>query len=179
MKNISVAKYNKAKNKLQYNMLLEAIKPEDTFLNGFSLDKLSYNEVRAIQKLFTTVKTMEDMMRIFTTAYQCKDYLFWNMKIVNYFQTKAFLIEKFVSLNALEIKLLESFNKDTALRKASTGEKLNEFANIMPLDALSKVYGGYPLDYGLKPYTEVIYLLRMNNKINECDRDFNRLKYGK
>ena len=178
MKNITVVKYNNLKNKMQYNMLLQHVKPRDSFLNGFDLDKLSYNEVRTIQRLFSTVKTMEDMMRIFTTAYKCKDYLFWNMKIVNYFQTKAFLIEKFVSLKELEIKLLHVVNEDTALRQAAAGEKLKPYASTMAVDSYAKIYNLDPEECGKKSYSHIIYYLSKNNVLSQIDKEFNRLKYG-
>jgi hypothetical protein len=178
MKNITVSKYNRIKNKLKYNIILEHIKPKDSFLNGFNLDKLSYNEVRTIQKLFTSVKTMEDMMKIFTTAYQCKDYLFWNMKIVNYFETKAFLIEKFVSLNVLENKLLGVKNEDSELRNSVAGGRLVPYAAISVIDAYAKLYKLDPEDCGKKSYNQIIFYLSYNIVTSDIDRQVNKLKYG-
>jgi hypothetical protein len=178
MKNITVAKYIKLKNKLPYNMLLGAVKAKDAFKFPFDQNKLSYNDVRRIESLLSKSRTIEEIKEIFTTAYQCDEIFFWQLPIVNYFQTKRFLYESFASLKQLEIKLLQSYDEDSELWKAAVGDSLNNYSSISLIDAYSKIYGGRPFENGKQRYNDILFYMAYNKSLNRANKEFNKLKYG-
>ena len=174
MINITVKEYLTDEKHLHYSSLLTSLNAKDCL--HFNLNKLTYNEVITCNRILSKVTTIDDVKRLFKTAYNIKDDKFYSISIVNFFQSKAFLIEKFVSLREQEHKLLASNDVDTMYFDAAGGQRLNSYSDVLPLDKLAKIYGGYPLDYGEKKYVEVLYLLKMNQVISQVDKRFGELK---
>jgi hypothetical protein len=177
MRNISIKEYLQDESYGQYSVLLDSLNPKDHL--HFNLDKLSYNDVIQCNRVLTKGTTLKDVKTLFKTAYNIKDDKFYSIPIINFYQSKKFLIEKFVSLRENEAKLLSSSDADSMYFDAAGGQRLNDFSDVLPLDKLAKIYGGFPLDYGNKKYVEIIYLLRMNQVIYQVDKKFNELKYKK
>ena len=177
MRNISIKEYVGNEDYLQYSTLLDSLNAKD-YLH-FNLNRLTYNDVITCNRVLTNGKGLNDVKTLFKTAYKITDDKFYSLPIVNFFQSKKFLIEKFVSLRDNENKLLSSGGADSIYFDAAGGKRLNQYSDVLPLDKLSKIYGGYPMDYGLKKYVEVIYLLKMNQVIYQVDKKVNELKYKK
>jgi|AntRauTorckE6833_2_1112554.scaffolds.fasta_scaffold57609_2 hypothetical protein len=177
MRNISIRDYLQSKEYAKYGTLLSSLNPKDHL--NFDLNKLSYNDVIQCNRVLVKAKGIEDVKKLFVTAYKLQDYEFYSIPIVNFFQSKKFLIDKFVYLRENESKLLSSSDEDAMYFDAAGGKRLNEFSDVLPLDKMAKIYGGYPVDYGNKKYVEIVFLLRMNKVSNQVDKRFNELKYNK
>lgn len=176
MKNITVKRFILLKTQ-EYNFL-NHIKGKDNFpKQTFSLDELTYNEVRKVERLLDTMKSFDDLKEVFKTCYKCTDKSFLNLPIKNFFQIKNFIIEKFVNLAKQEVKLLASIDEDSELWKSIESGRLKPYGTVLPLDRLAKIYGGYPLYYGDKKYVEIIFLLKMNSTLNKVEKEFNQFKY--
>ena len=104
---------------------------------------------------------------------------YFSLPIQKYFQLKKFIDNFFISLYQREIDLLNSINEDAELWSIAGGDELNEYADVLAISQLSKIYGGYPFDLGNRNYIEIIYLLRMNNKQSQVENEFNKLKSKK
>jgi hypothetical protein len=177
MKNISIKEYLKTESYTQYSYVLNSLKPKDHL--HFNLNRLTYNDVIKCNRILSKANTVNDVKDLFKLAYNITDDKFFNVPIVNFYQTKKFLIEKFISLRENENKLLSSNDSDSMYFDAAGGKRLNDFSDVLPLDKLARIYGGYPMDYGVKKYVEILYLLRMNKVISEVEKRFNDLKYKK
>ena len=177
MRNISIKKYLRTESYNKYGILLSSLNAKDYL--KFDLNKLSYNDVIKCNRLLTKNSGIDDVKELFKTAYKITDGDFYSIPIINFFQTKKFLIEKFVSLRENESKLLSSSDEDSLYFDAAGGKRLNDFSDILPLDKLAKIYGGYPTEYGDKKYVEIIFLLKMNQVIYQVDKRVNELKYSK
>jgi len=177
MRNIPISEYLQNKDYVQYSFILDSLNSKD-WLN-FNLNKLTYNDVIKCNRLLSNPKGINDVRDLFKIAYRITNDKFFSMPIINFFQTKKFLIEKFVSLRENESKLLASSGEDSMYFDAAGGKRLNDFGDVLPLDKLAKIYGGYPMDYGDKKYVEIIYLLKMNQVIYQVDKKVNELKYKK
>ena len=177
MRNISISEYLKRKDYLKYSFILDSLNSKDHL--HFDLNKLSYNDVIKCNRIIAKPKDINDVKNLFKIAYRIKDDRFFELPIINFFQSKKYLIEKFVYLRENEAKLLSSSEIDAMYFESAGGKRLNDFSDVLPLDRLAKIYGGSPLDYGDKKYVEVLYLLRMNKVLHEVDKRFSELKYNK
>ena len=146
---------------------------------GLDVNSLTYNDVIKCNRILSNVKSIDDVKTLFTTAYKITDKDFFSIPVVNFFQTKKFLIEKFISMRLDESKLLSSSDEDSMYFDASGGKALNDFSDVLPLDKLAKIYNVYPMKLGRKKYVEIIYLLKMNQVLGRVDKKFNELKYQK
>jgi hypothetical protein len=171
---MTIKQFLKSKREQSKIALLQSLKVKDCL--GFDINKLTYNEVRACNRELRKSKTIEDTYDVFDTLFKITKEQFFELDIVNYFQTKKFIEEKFISLAENESKLLNSFSNDDIKWQAAGGDKLKEFGDVLPLDRLAKLYGGYPFDYGERKYIEIIYLLRMNMVYNQVEKEYNKMK---
>ena len=176
MRNISLGSYLKREDYIQYTFILDSLKAKDCL--NFDLNKLTYNDVIKCFRILSTASDIKDVCELFGIVYGLTEKQFFKLPIIKYFQTKKFIEEKFVNLREHESKLLKTSDADSAYFEAAGGKRLNNFSDVLPLDKLAKIYGGYPMDYGDKKYVEVIYLLKMNQEINMVDKKFNEIKYG-
>lgn len=177
MRNISISEYLHNKDYVQYSFILDSLNPKDHL--HFDLNKLTYNDVIKCNRLLSNPKGINDVRDLFKIAYKITNDKFFSMPIINFFQTKKFLIEKFVYLRDNEAKLLSSSDADSLYFDAAGGKRLNDYGDVLPLDKLAKIYGGYPMDYGDKKYVEIIYLLKMNQVIYQVDKKIHELKRTK
>lgn len=173
MKQISVAQFLKLpiSKQIEYTTILQHVKGKP--IHSVKIAELSYNEVKIVFKELT--KENPNIESIFTTTLKISKEEFLKLSIQNYFQIKKYIETFFVSLKQNEITLLQSVNADGAMWEMAGGNELNEFADVLPLSQLAKIYGGYPFEYGNKNYIEIIYLLRMNNKQGQVEQEYQKL----
>ena len=169
MINITLEKFNKLTDakKIPYITLLESIKAKEVL--PFDIDSLTWDEVKGINKKLKKDEIFEALEVVFKIDNQ--------IDIVKYFQLKKFIIEKFIYLHKNEATLLSSADVNAGLWELAGGRKLDVFSDNLPLSQLAKIYGGYPFDYGKKPYIEIVYLLKMNKEQSEVDNAYQELKY--
>lgn len=173
MKQINVAQFLKLpiSEQIKYTSVLQHVKGKPIY--NVKIAELSYNDVKMCFKEFG--KDAPDIEMIFTKSLKISKEEFFLLSIQNYFQIKKYIETFFVSLKSNEIKLLQSVSADMGMWEMAGGNDLNEFADILPLSQLAKIYGGYPFDYAEKSYIEIIYLLRMNNKQGQIENEYQKL----
>ena len=176
MNDINVKQYFKLKldKRFPYDALLNTVKPKDIL--GFKIDLLSWDDVKGINKRLQKANSLDEVFEVFQLAFKISKESFLNIDIVKYFQIKKFLIDKFVYLHKNEGLLLQSDSVDVGLWELAGGRKLDYFSDNLPLSQLAKIYGGYPFDYGKRPYNEIVYLLKMNKEQSEVDNKYQELK---
>lgn len=176
MKNITIKQYENLSDaeRLKYVSILDSIKPKECL--KLDLNAISWDSVKKVNKRLNKVKAIDEVFELFNIAFDINEEDFFSMPILNFFQTKKFLIEKFVYLQENESKLLQSINHDSGLWELAGGKRLDYFSDNLPLSQLAKIYGGYPFDYGKKPYNEILYLLKMNKEQSEIEHKFQELK---
>lgn len=178
MKNISVREFLELQDQTEYLVVLNNLKPKDVFPeHTFNLNNLTYNEVRKINRLCRKVSDLKDHIDIIATAYQVEEFKVYDLPIINFFHIKKFIEEKILNLAKKESDILGNASGDADMWKMAGGDSLKQYADVLPLDRLAKMYGGYPLDYGEKKYVEIIYLLAMNSQQSKVESKFNELKY--
>ena len=173
MKQINVKEFLKLpiSEQIEYTTILDLCKPKE--LLSVKISELSYNDVKQIFKQLS--KPNCDIEFVFTTALKISKDEFFTLPIQNYFQIKKYIETFFVSLKQNEITLLQSIDANIGIWEMAGGNDLNEFADVLPLSQLAKIYGGYPFEYGEKNYIEIIYLLRMNNKQSQVENEYQKL----
>lgn len=176
MKQITVGQYLKLSlaDRLPYNLLLTSLKKKEWL--KLDLNELTYNDVKLLFKKISSAGEDSDAISIFTMAFKIPEAELLEMPIQKYFQTKRYLSDYFVFLKKREYELLQSVSADSALWEMAGGNELEEFSDALPLSQLAKIYGGYPFEWGDKKYVEIIYLLRLNNKQNKVESEYQRLK---
>ena len=174
MKQISLKEFLKSpiSEQIKYTSLLSHVKPKE--LIKVNIQGLSYNDVKMLFKEIT--KPNPNLEFIFTKSLDITKVQYLSMPIQNFFILKKYIEEFFVNLKNNEVRLLQSIDSDYGLWETAGGNELNEFADVLPLSQLAKIYGGYPFELGNKAYQEVIYLLRMNNKQGQVEMEYNKLK---
>lgn len=177
MTNIPLREYLKTHTVNPNNFILNAIKGKDNFPNKpFNLNELTYNEVRQINRRLRALRELEEFVKVISIAYRCEEFEVLDLPITNFFEIKKFIQEKIISLLEKESKILSGADADAEIWKMAGGDKLQQYGDVLPLDRLAKLYGGYPLDYGEKKYVEIIYLLSMNAMHDRVDKKFYELK---
>lgn len=179
MKQINVLEFTKLTpdKQLPYVALFNSLKEKEHL--KVNINELSYNDVRNLFKRLSSATEVKDVEWIFITAFNISENHFYNLPLQKYFQLKKYLSNYFINLQKKEIQLLQSINEDAGIWSMAGGERLNEFADVLPLSQLAKIYGGYPFDYGTKKYVEIIYLLRMNNVQGQVESEYQKLKSKK
>jgi hypothetical protein len=177
MRNVAIKEYLLTYKTNPSNLILEALKANDSFPDKpFDLNVLTYNEIRQINRKLKAVKDLSDYISILSIAYRAEEFEVLDLPIINFFEIKKFINEKILSLLEKEAKILSNADGDADMWRMAGGDALKQYADILPLDRLAKLYGGYPLDYGEKKYVEIIYLLAMNAMHDKVDRKFYELK---
>lgn len=173
MKQINVTQFLKLpiSEQIEYTSVLQHLKGKP--IHNVKIAELTYNEVKMCFKEFQ--KDSPNIEFIFTTSLKISKDDFFSLSIQNYFQIKKYIETFFVNLKHNEITLLQSVNADVGMWELAGGNDLNEFADILPLSQLAKIYGGYPFEYAEKNYIEIIYLLRMNNKQGQIENEYQKL----
>ena len=139
-----------------------------------NIEPMTYNDVKIILK--EVLNQHPDIEKLFNMVFKTKKEKLLKMPLHIYFGKKKYIASFFISLLNNESKLLRSINVEEGKWLKAGGERLNEFSDVLPLSQLAKIYGGYPLDYGNKPYLEIIYLLRMNSVQNQVENEYQKGK---
>lgn len=173
MKQINVSQFLKLplSEQIRYTTVLQHVKGKALY--PVKIAELSYNDVKIVFKELS--KDAPNLELIFTKSLGISKEDFYLLPIQNYFIIKKYIENFFVSLRQNEITLLQSVNADVGMWEIAGGNELNEFADVLPLSQLAKIYGGYPFEYGEKNYIEIIYLLRMNNKQSQVENEYQKL----
>lgn len=177
MKQINLKEYLELplREQITYASLLTHLKPFEAI--KIKIEELTYNEVKQCFKELK--KDNCNIELVFTLCLKITSEEYYSLPIQKYFQLKKFIEKFFISLYQREIDLLNSINEDSELWQIAGGDELNEYADVLAISQLAKIYGGYPFDLGNKNYIEIIYLLRMNNKQSQVENEFNKLKAKK
>ncbi len=155
-----------------YYAVLTHLKPKEVY--KIQADSLTYNEVKLIYKELQSKKP--NIEYIFCTCLKINTKTFLNIKIDIFFQQKAFIEKYFITLYTNELKLLSSAGVDVEKWRMAGGDKLNKYSDVLALSQLAKMYGGYPFDWGSKPYKEIIYLLTINKVQGEVEYNYQKQK---
>jgi len=177
MDKITVKQYSKLLDTLEYDLILNALKPLNKFCgNKLDYNNISYHSVRKLFHLANNGKTLDDMRLIFVIAFNITEEEFWSSSIDEYFSAKNFIVKYLKDTQEKENKLLNSFDEDAGLWEQAGGNSLNVFSNMMPLVQLGEIYGVYPYDLQFKPYNEILTLLVIHSKRSKVQAKFNELK---
>lgn len=175
MKNITVKQYSQ-KPDIRYQYLLNSLEPKNMFAGKEShIGGLSYLDVINWYTAIRNIKSFDDMCKLFTFIFCIEEDDFWNENVVNFFAAKNFIEQDFINRQKKESKVLKTASVDPLKWKAAGGDSLNNFSPISPLDDLAKRYGGYPFEYGDKPYDEVFSLLVMITRKNMVAHNYQKL----
>ena len=174
MKDISLKEYFKLIDTTDYDFVLQHLKPKNSFLGGeIDFNILSYIDVVSCFHLMSSMRTKDDLERVFNIAYTVDG--FEEAKLTDFFAAKNYLIKAFNDLDTKQKTLLKSIGHDADKWKQAGGEKLNKYSNLMPLVQLGEIYGVFPHDLQIKPYNEIFVLLVLHKEKGEVERDFNKL----
>lgn len=176
MINVTIKEFLKLSDseKAKYILLLNTLNPKEVI--PFDLNSKTWDDIKAISNKINLVNDFNKAFEVFKLAFNIEEDFFYSISIVNFFYLKKFLIEKIVYLRKNEVSLLSGVNEHAALWEMAGGKKLDAFSDNIPLSQLAKIYGGYPFDYGKKPYIEILMLLKMNKEQNEIESKFNDLR---
>ena len=175
MNNITIKQYA-SKSDIRYSALLSSMKPKNLFAGKVSnIGELPYLDVINWYKKIGTIKDFEGMAELFCFIFEIEEDSFWSENLVSYFAAKNFIEKKLKTQQEAEAKLLKGSGVDKLQWKAAGGESLSMFSPVSPLDDLAQRYGGYPFEYGRKPYNDVLYLLTMITRKNTVSRNYQKL----
>lgn len=176
LKNISIKEYSKKQSVVNYDSLLTAMYGENNFKGKkFDLNKLSYHEVRRIEKLLKTGETFNDLCVIFKIAFGCTETDFWDSGIFEFYLARNYLQKEIESIMLQEKSLLTSDGVNLSAWETAGGKSLEPFGDLLPLIKLGKIYSIYPFEIGHKPYNEIMALLVAHKRSDLVDAKYNEL----
>lgn len=180
LNNISVSKYIVSKDKMTYDNMLMALKPENIFSGkSFNLDTMSYIDIRRVESLMKNGKSFTDLQKAFSLFFGTSEEDFYKAKVLDFFRARNFMKEKMIDILDNESRLLQSVDMNAELWEMAGGDKLKPLSNLMPLMHLGKMYNIYPFDLETKPYKEILFLLYGNKVLEEVTSNYNKLKNPK
>ncbi len=177
MNKLTIKQYSQLFDTLEYDLILNALKPLNLFCNSkLDYNKITYAEVRKLFYLANNGKTLDDMCDMFCIAFNVEKLVFWSASIEEYFSAKNFIIKYLKDTQEKEAKLLNSIDADAGLWEQAGGSSLNVFSDLMPLVQLGEIYSIYPYDLQNKAYNEILTLLVLHSKKSKVQNKFNELK---
>lgn len=177
MDKLTIRQYSQLLDTLEYELILNALKPLNLFCNSkLDYNKITYAEVRKLFYLANKGKTLDDMCEMFCIAFNIEANDYWNASIDSYFSARNFIIKYLKETQEKESKLLKSVDADAGLWQQAGGDSLNVFSDLMPLVQLGEIYGLFPYDLQYRPYNEILTLLVLHNKKNQVQNKYNELK---
>lgn len=180
MDKLTIKQYSQLLDTLEYDLILNALKPLNLFCNTkLDYNKITYERVRKLFYLANNGKTLDDMCDMFCIAFNVEADTFWNASIDEYFSAKNFIIKYLKETQEKEAKLLKSVDADAGKWQEAGGDSLNVFSDLMPLVQLGEIYGMFPYDLQYRPYNEILTLLVLHNKKNQVQNKYNELKSKK
>lgn len=180
MDKLTIKQYSQLFDTLEYDLILNALKPLNKFCNSkLDYNKITYAEVRKLFYLSNNGKTLDDMCNMFVIAFNIDKQTFWRASIEEYFSAKNYIVKYLKDTQEKEVKLLKSIDADAGLWEQAGGSTLNVFSDLMPLVQLGEIYGIYPYDLQNKAYNEILTLLVLHNKKSKVQSKFNELRSKK
>jgi len=177
MRNIKV-KQLIVKGNIEDYYILEMLKPVNSFAKkSMNINTMPWVEVKYCIKHLRTVESWGTVKDIYELCFKVTEKEFFNARIVEFYQSRKYLLKAFEDVIIKESKLLSSTSTDGHLWKQAGGDKLNIFSDTLPLIQLGKEFGIYPYDLGKKPYSEVLSLLVQSKRQNEVEAEYQKLKY--
>lgn len=167
--NITVEKLLKSKHYLKYDGVLKHIKGQS---NGKDILQQSYTNVKYCISLLQKVNSFDNITEVFNILFGIDKEELMQMKVVDYYKLRNYLIETIKTINTNESKLAQGGNTDLAKWQFAGGDRLKPFDNTLPLDQLAERYKSYPFDLGKKPYSEIFYLIAMTKTLNEVNYNY-------
>lgn len=178
MRNITIKEYAKLRlqKRMQYDVL-KHMKPINDF-GGMKLNvnAMSWNDVKAVMRELSNFSNWKSVIDIYETCFKISEDVFWEQPIKDYFQSSNYIRETFVKLKEKEIELLRSDDITSALWSEAGGDKLNPFADVVPLVQIGKMFSQYPMDLKEKPYVEILSLLVILKRQREIDLKYDELQ---
>lgn len=181
IKNITLSEFFSKSQKDFYRVdnIMNSVNPVNSFLGKtFSLDVVSYEQFKSIQKLLKDGNTFEHISSIFSLAFGVTKEEFFSARISDYYPAKNFIVNKVKESIETESKLLGGGVKNIDWEQAG-GNRLDVFGKITPLVKLGKIYGMFPDEVGKKPYNWVITLLVFHNTEDEVINEYQKIKSKK
>ena len=176
MKNITLKQYTALPDTLQYDAILEHLKPVNRFAGkAMDINNMPYANVKYCIRLLPKVSDWNGIQQLFEICFDITQHQFWKASVKEYFSAKKFLIAEFERIIAIENKVLASQNTDSHLWQMAGADKLKPYSDTLPLLQLGKHFGQYPFDLGRKPYGEIFSLLAQTKTQNEVESDYQKL----
>lgn len=176
MKNITLKHYTTLPDTLQYDAILEHLKPQNSFAGKtMNINQMPYSNVKYCIRLLPKVTDWNGIKQLFEICFDINERQFWRASIKEYFAAKKFLIAEFERIIAIESKVLASQSTDGHLWHMAGADKLKPYSDTLPLLQLGKHFGQYPFDLGRKPYGEIFSLLAQTKTQNEVESDYQKL----
>jgi hypothetical protein len=174
---ITLNEYIALPNKIAYDTLLECSGKSNTFnKKTINILELSYTNVKYCLSLLHKIKSFDDLFLVYEVLFDCDRKSFFNSDIVSFYKSRNYILETFKNIQENESKLASSTKTDARKWQMAGGKRLEPFNDTLPLDQLAQRYGGSPLDWGRKPYSEVFYLVAMTITSNDVNNNYNTMK---
>lgn len=177
MKNITLRHYTALKNTLPYDLILEHLKPANTF-GGRQMNSsaIPYANVKYCIRLLPKIDSWAGVQQLFEICFGVSEKTFWKVPVTEFFAAKKFMIAEFERIIETENKLLASLSTDSHLWEMAGADKLKPYSDTLPLLQLGKLLGQYPFDLGRKPYGEIFSLLAQTKAQNEVEQEYQKLR---
>ena len=109
MDKLTIKQYSQLFDTLEYDLILNALKPLNKFCNSkLDYNKITYAEVRKLFYLSNNGKTLDDMCNMFVIAFNIDKQTFWSASIEEYFSAKNYIVKYLKDTQEKEVKLLKS-----------------------------------------------------------------------
>lgn len=179
MKNITLKHYTRLKYTLQYDLILEHLKPKNNFGGKqMNIHTMPYANVKYCIRLLPKISDWNGIRQLFEICFDIDEKTFWKAPITDFFAARKFVVEEFARIIAIENKLLATMSTDSHLWDMAGADKLKPYSDTLPLLQLGKQFGQYPFDLGRKPYGEIFSLLAQTKAQNEVENEYRKLVSG-
>ena len=176
LKNITVAEYMELPTTIMYD-ILNHVSGENKF-NGkkCNIMNLPYTNVKYCIFLLQKITNFKTICEVFTEVFGTTEYEFYNALILDFFKARNHIIETFKIITNNEFLISQGGNIDKGKWQMAGSDRLKPYDSVLTLDQLAQRYGGYPFDYGRKPYSEIFYLIAMTKTSNEVNYNYSTIK---
>lgn len=179
MKNITLKHYTRLRDTLEYDLILEHLKPKNSFGGKqMNIHTMPYANVKYCIRLLPKISDWNGVLQLFEICFDIDEKTFWKAPITDFFAARKFVVEEFGRIIAIENKLLATMSTDSHLWDMAGADKLKPYSDTLPLLQLGKQFGQYPFDLGRKPYGEIFSLLAQTKAQNEVENEYRKLVSG-
>jgi len=177
LNNITLQEFIDSNDFYKYDSVLQHQKGKNIFL-GKECNILSkpYTDIKYCISLLRSLKSFDDVIEVISILTEKSKEEVLKSDIVEYYSFRNYIINTFKQIQDNESKLAKSTNTDAGKWIMAGGDKLKPYDDVLPLDQLAERYGGYPFDFGRKPYSEIFYLMAMTKTLNEVNINYSKQK---